>query len=142
MNGTVDLNGINEVIPGYPTMDYNALDGDGGGVETPFVQFWCTAGTSLSMAIAASGAGSDSQAAMTFSNSVTTTYSGDIFLNGTGSNLLKAKYRVTINPNASSGALTSPDKYKGKVKFTAPDGQWGVPAGTYSGTLAMTISYN
>lgn len=140
--GNLNLHGVNETISTYPTMDYNALDGDGGGTETPVVEFWCTAGTALSMAIAASGLGSESQPAQSFSNSVNTVYTGDIFLNGTGSNLLKAKYRVTINPNASSGALNSADKYKGKVKFTAPDGQWGVPAGTYSGTLAMTISYN
>ncbi|MCD0165092.1 hypothetical protein [Deinococcus sp. 12RED42] len=139
--GNLNLDGFNDTILTYPTMDYNALDGDGGGTETPVVEFWCTAGTALSMAIAASGPNSDSQTAQSFSNSVTTAYTGDIFLNGTGSNLLKAKYRVTINPNASSG-VNSADKYKGKVKFTAPDGQWGVPAGVYSGTLAMTISYN
>ncbi|GAA0514376.1 hypothetical protein [Deinococcus depolymerans] len=139
--GNINLNTLNETIPSYPTMDYNALDGDGGGVQTDMVKFWCTAGTALSMAINASGTGSDSQAAMSFSNSVDTTYNGSIYLNGAGTIPLHAKYKVVIKPTPSTGPLSA-DMYKGKVKFTAPDGQWGVPAGTYSGTLAVTISYN
>ncbi len=139
--GSVDINGTNLQAPGYPEFDYNALDGDGGGAEVLMLGIRCTAGTALKLDITASGAGSESLTGQTVSNSVNSVYTGVINLSGPTTTALKAVWRARIDPTKSTGP-TSPDRYMGRLKFTAPDGQWGVPAGEYSGTLAITVSYN
>ncbi|NTX99407.1 hypothetical protein [Deinococcus sp. JMULE3] len=140
--GDENLNGMNVDGPAaYPAFAYNALDGDGGGAETPVLKIHCTAGTAITLGIAASGGGSDSLAPTALPNNVNSTFDGLIYLQGSGAVPLKAKWKVRINTNPSSSAVT-PDRYAGWLKLTAPDGQWGVPAGTYTGTMAITVSYN
>lgn len=140
--GDENINGMNIDGPaGFPAFDYNALDGDGGGVETPVLRIRCTAGTAITLGINASGAGSESLAPQSLSSTVNSTFDGLIYLQGNGSVPLKAMWKVRVNTNPSSSA-TTPDRYAGWLKMTAPDGQWGVPAGTYTGTLAITVSYN
>ncbi|ANE43610.1 hypothetical protein SU48_07325 [Deinococcus puniceus] len=96
----------------------------------------CTTGTSLTLSTTPAGGTTTTSASLN---------AGDIINTGgmnlaNGGNSLLGNYEAKLSQTAT--ASSNGDVWQGEFSFTPEAGQWNVPAGSYSGTLNFTVSYN